>query len=53
MLADLKPGDQMNLDVMVNSFEIKFSERVKNNYFLTMNNPHQYTIQQSQIKTNP
>ena len=37
MLADLKPGDQMNLDVMVNSFEIKFSERVKNNYFLTMN----------------
>ena len=36
MLADLKPGDQMDLDVMVNSFEIKFSERVKNNFFLTM-----------------
>jgi hypothetical protein len=36
MLADLKPGDQMDLDVMVNSYEIKFSERVKNNYFLAM-----------------
>ena len=36
MLADLKPGDQMNLNVMVNSFEVKFSERVKNNYFLAM-----------------
>lgn len=36
MIADLRPGDQMDHDVLVNSYELKFSEKVKNNYFLSM-----------------
>lgn len=36
MIADLKPGDQMDLNVLVNSYEMKYSEKVRNNYFLSM-----------------
>lgn len=36
MIADLKAGDQMDLDVLVNSYELKYSDKVRNNYFLSM-----------------
>ena len=36
MIANLSPGDTMDLDVLVVSYELKYSEKVKNNYFLSI-----------------